>query len=302
MPDQTKYSEERNEVISQVEKLCGNYPNCSPTVYEVDYILTLQGDYRRLAIMQAAKGLLVKYMADQVRIEYLTVEIQKLAVELAKKEAYQVEKAAWKEEYDYIQYKVIDGKIKSSIDLTLPEEKCDKCNNGKITTTAGYSYPCECPLGDKWAKNTGYMGPVGVPSFKPKNAPYVDTAAQKIKAQKITAELAKKEAEKAKTEQLKFEQKKKYNFADTIKNALGLKEKVDTTTFPSDATYSYTYTTTGTTNTTVPYMPGQVINVSGTSDMQFLGNHEIEQPKQEEKPKPLAEEFAGRRFRNAEGT
>lgn len=44
------------------------------------------------------------------------------------------------------------------------------CDDGWLSDSYNKKYPCGCPLGDKWCKETGYMGPVTV--HLPKIVPF----------------------------------------------------------------------------------------------------------------------------------
>lgn len=73
--------------------------------------------------------------------------------------------AAWADKYGDLHYIKKGDKIVVSFDesdapISPPKpDPCTLCIDGKIHPSKGKAYPCECALGDKWAKDTGYMGP-----------------------------------------------------------------------------------------------------------------------------------------------
>lgn len=59
----------------------------------------------------------------------------------------------------------------------MGNEDCT-CDDGWLSDSYNKKYPCGCPLGDKWCKETGYMGPVTV--HLPKVIPFKKPSKEKL--------------------------------------------------------------------------------------------------------------------------
>jgi hypothetical protein len=159
----------RDQIRAKIQLLLGDvqYPH-GIMADEIDYIVGLQGGYQELAICQAALGHLVAKNADQLMKNYLRTQIDNLAKNLSQQEVSAVNKNhAWSDKYGNLQYVNKGDKIKAVFTGDVPEmvklPECDKCIDGNmIKPESGSSYktyPCSCPLGEKWTKTTDFMGP-----------------------------------------------------------------------------------------------------------------------------------------------
>ncbi|HXC04750.1 MAG TPA: hypothetical protein VNZ86_08345 [Bacteroidia bacterium] len=160
---------ERDKIRARIQMLLGGveYPH-GIMAMEISYIAGLSGSYQDLAIYQAALGQLIAKGADPILQDLLKKQIQEMAAKLQQEEVEAVNaNKAWADKYGDLHYVQKNGKVKAVWEedkpVPLPEPECKLCVDGKISSTlskhSGAWYPCECPLGDKWAKNTGYMGP-----------------------------------------------------------------------------------------------------------------------------------------------
>lgn len=167
---------EKAEIRAEIQALLGDtleYPHLIMS-NEIAYIGSLTGMYREMAIFQAALGQLVAKNASPDKQERFRKHINVISELITKDQIDAVNaQKAWADKYGEIHYVQKSGKTHVSLDWLgegdepplVPE--CTICADGKITPSPGaMSYPCECPLGDKWTKQTGYMGPV---NEKPKS-------------------------------------------------------------------------------------------------------------------------------------
>jgi hypothetical protein len=157
---------ERDKIRARIQMLLGGveYPH-GIMAMEISYIAGLSGSYQDLAIYQAALGQLIAKGADPIMQDSLKKQIQDMAAKLQQMEVEAVNaNKAWADKYGDLHYVQKNGKVKAVWEedkpVPLPEPECKLCVDGKIQAKYNATwYPCECPLGDKWAKNTGYMGP-----------------------------------------------------------------------------------------------------------------------------------------------
>jgi len=177
------------------------------TSTELDYIASLEGDYRQLAVLQAVEGQLIRNgLLKESQI--LKAEINSLGALISAQEvkAYN-DKQAWADKYGNYRYGTINkvhDKLKAAVSnepIPWEEFDCVKCND--TGWLANYNtigpkgkVPCSCEKGQEKTKKTDYMGPVTPIPTKPKPNPYGE-AEKKQKAalaaleKKIAAEEAK---------------------------------------------------------------------------------------------------------------
>ncbi len=166
---------DKDKIRARIQDIMGDtsYPHGIMSA-EIEYIAALGGEYQELAIWQAALGQLVAKNADPIKQQAIRARINVLSQLIQQQEIAAVnDKKAWSDKYGNLQYIKKGDKIKVDYSpgkiipiepykvelMSVPE--CKLCVDGKITAQYGDKkwYPCECALGDKWAKDTGYMGP-----------------------------------------------------------------------------------------------------------------------------------------------
>lgn len=168
----------KSEIRAEIQLLLGDsldYPHLIMS-NEIAYIGSLDGMYRELAIYQAALGQLVAKNTSPDKQERFRKHINVISDLIQKEQIYAVNaQKAWSDKYGDLHYIKKGDKTNVSVDwLGEGDEpslwlECTLCADGKITPANGKWYPCECPLGDKWSKNTGYMGPATSVTDKPKS-------------------------------------------------------------------------------------------------------------------------------------
>jgi hypothetical protein len=179
---------------------CNVSPCLDPA--EIDYIISLDGEYRTLALMQAALNQLTRFAASEFSRIELKDRIKKFSEILADKEvvAYR-NNQVWANKYGELQMLPVKGKMQASfftgdalneeaknVMNTWKNHECELCKDtGWICDYSSKRYPCSCPLGDKHAKKTEYIGPpVTIP-----NIPKIPTnqTQEQVKAYKVIADL-----------------------------------------------------------------------------------------------------------------
>jgi hypothetical protein len=178
-----------DEIIGEVQVFLplGVKPNMTST--ELDYIASLDGEYRKLAIFQAVEGQLIR-MGLLKEAQIVKADIVSLGALISAQEvkAYQ-EKRAWVDKYGNYSYGSIKkpyDKLKAAVNnepVPWDEFDCVKCND--TGWLANYNtigpkgkIPCSCEKGQEKAKKTEYMGPVTSINSKPKSFPSTDAALQ----------------------------------------------------------------------------------------------------------------------------
>jgi hypothetical protein len=181
-------TQERSEIQAHVNVLI--YPDVtSPlSTTELDYILDKKGDYRELAILEAARGIIIKKLYDPARVDALTEQIESLRTKIKAFEVMEEQAKKWMGKYDNMSYKQIAEGV-------IVQEECPDCINGvRQSDFDGSEYPCYCALGQQRAKTTNYMGPITtLPAVKSKTNLFVDTDKQKEIKKALEAVQAKNE-------------------------------------------------------------------------------------------------------------
>ena len=155
-------NQERSDIQAEINQYV--YPDVtSPlSTTELDYILDKQGDYRKLAILEAARGIMVRKFYEPTKADIITGEIVALQDQIYKELKNTQAKESWHSKYDNMGYSQIIN-IASEV-----KEECPDCINGvRHSAFDNSAYPCSCGLGQKLSVTTNYMGPIRTPPTIP---------------------------------------------------------------------------------------------------------------------------------------
>ena len=302
-------NQERSDIQAEINQYV--YPDVtSPlSTTELDYILDKQGDDRKLAILEAARGIMVKKFYEPTKVDVITGEIVALQDQIYKELKNTKAKESWHSKYDNMSYSQI-ANIASEV-----KEECPDCINGvRHSVFDDSAYPCSCGLGQKLSVTTNYMGPIRTPPTIPSKTNLANTDIPDIpkKTNPVPEAYNKLFGKKPKEtlENSPVPKKAKKHPASTAHQ--GPKEAMKAIAlageFPStqEAPGIY-YTKEFITNlkANMPKIP-LVVNVSGGQYKDYVGEYYATQPTQPGQPAapvstPLQveEEPQGRKFRNA---
>ena len=291
-------NQEQSDIQAEINVLV--YPDVTSwylSTAELDYILDKQGDDRKLAILEAARGIMVKKFYEPTKVDVITGEIVALQDQIYKELKNTQAKESWHSKYDNMGYSQIIN-IASEV-----KEECPDCINGvRHSAFDNSAYPCSCGLGQKLSVTTNYMGPIRTPPTIPSKTNLANTDIPDIpkKTNPVPEAYNKLFGKKPKEtlENSPVPKKAKKHPASGPKEAM--KAMALAGEFPStqEALGSY-YTKAFITN-----LP--VANVSGGQYKDYVGEYYATQPTQPGQPAapvstPLQveEEPQGRKFRNA---
>ena len=274
-------NQERSDIQAEINVLV--YPDVTSwylSTTELDYILDKQGDDRKLAILEAARGIMVKKSYEPTKVGVITGEIVALQDQIYKELKNTQAKESWHSKYDNMGYSQIIN-IASEV-----KEECPDCINGvRHSAFDNSAYPCSCGLGQKLSVTTNYMGPITTPPTIPSKTNLANTVKVVPKLPDIP--------------DIPDIPKKTNPVSEAYNKLFGKKPKET----PLGSYYTKEFITNLKAN--MPKIP-PVANVSGGQYKDYVGEYYATQPTQPGQPAapvstPLQveEEPQGRKFRNA---